>query len=495
MTVDANARERCIHQQRRLQIDDEVLGDYKIGKALHAGGTGDVKLAHHKSTGEKVIIKIHQRNALSDDNSSQQLTAKEIRTRREMSLATLLHHPNICATREVTLHHSHYYMVFEYVEGGNLLEYIIEHGRLRERVARKIARQIGSALEYCHRNNVVHRDLKIENILISKSGVIKISDFGLANLYNPDSHLSTFCGSSYFAAPELLNSQVYMGPEIDVWSFGVILYTLVCGRVPFDAENMLALQAKIKDVRVTYPRWLSTECNHLLQRIFVASPPQRASLKDVLSHKWMLRGFSSPPCHHLAHREPLHVNELDRSVFCFMGGFGFGSEEEIETRMREVLTGDPYPQALRAWERNRGLGNGFSGGELWTGTVDGTVSRSSLESDGTAVPESLTAIPNEKTRKMSRVPAKSNSLMFKLSVLGVYCRKILSLRPRFPRKSDSSDSRLPSAPSHPHLTGLDKTCSSDSAIAFHPLISIYYLAREKKRRHELAVKSLVVQDA
>jgi serine/threonine protein kinase KIN1/2 len=165
-------------------------------------------------------------------------------------------------------------MVFEYINGGQMLDYIISHGRLRERVARKFARQIGSALEYCHKNNVVHRgipthwwlsgncshypaDLKIENILISQTGNIKIIDFGLSNLYDPVAHLSTFCGSLYFAAPELLNAKVYTGPEVDVWSFGVVLYVLVCGKVPFDDQSMPALHAKIKRGLVEYPAWLS----------------------------------------------------------------------------------------------------------------------------------------------------------------------------------------------------------------------------------------------
>ena len=100
-------------------------------------------------------------------------------------------------------------------------------------------------------------DLKIENILISKSGNIKIIDFGLSNLYSPTSHLSTFCGSLYFAAPELLNAKVYTGPEVDVWSFGIVLYVLVCGKVPFDDQSMPALHAKIKRGQVDYPAWLS----------------------------------------------------------------------------------------------------------------------------------------------------------------------------------------------------------------------------------------------
>lgn len=225
---------------------------------------GKVKLATHNITGEKLAVKILPRTMSTAPKDA----SKETRTLREAALSMLLHHPYICGMREMIVHQHHYYMVFEYVNGGQMLDYIISHGRLRERVARKFARQIASALDYCHRNNVVHRDLKIENILISQSGNIKIIDFGLSNLYDPVSHLGTFCGSLYFAAPELLNAKVYTGPEVDVWSFGVVLYVLVCGKVPFDDQSMPALHAKIKRGLVEYPAWLSAGASRSFQCIW-----------------------------------------------------------------------------------------------------------------------------------------------------------------------------------------------------------------------------------
>jgi len=159
--------------------------------------------------------------------------------------------------RDVVRTNYHWYMLFEFVNGGQMLDYIISHGRLKEKQARKFSRQIASALDYCHRNSIVHRDLKIENILISKTGDIKIIDFGLSNLFAPSDQLKTFCGSLYFAAPELLQAKAYTGPEVDVWSFGIVLYVLVCGKVPFDDQSMPALHAKIKKGIVDYPNWLS----------------------------------------------------------------------------------------------------------------------------------------------------------------------------------------------------------------------------------------------
>lgn len=134
--------------------------------------------------------------------------SRDKRTIRESSLGQILYHPHICRLFEMCTMSNHFYMLFEYVSGGQLLDYIIQHGSLRERSARKFARGIASALQYLHMNNIVHRDLKIENIMISTSGEIKIIDFGLSNMYNPKKQLHTFCGSLYFAAPELLKASL-----------------------------------------------------------------------------------------------------------------------------------------------------------------------------------------------------------------------------------------------------------------------------------------------
>ena len=216
-------------------------------------------------------------------------------------------------------------MLFEYVNGGQMLDYIISHGRLKEKQARKFARQIASALDYCHRNSIVHRDLKIENILISKTGDIKIIDFGLSNLFSPRFLLKTFCGSLYFAAPELLQARQYTGPEVDVWSFGIVLYVLVCGKVPFDDQSMPQLHAKIKRGVVDYPQWLSagklrerkrmmarlltlpTECRSIISRMLVVDPKERATLQEIMSHPWMVKGFNTVPENYLPEIGRAHV--------------------------------------------------------------------------------------------------------------------------------------------------------------------------------------------
>ncbi|KKA26579.1 hypothetical protein TD95_004896 [Thielaviopsis punctulata] len=332
-------------------------GKWILGKTVGAGSMGKVKLAKKEDGSEQVACKIIPRGSTEDHhhNKAEKERAdqsKEIRTAREAAIVSLLYHPYICGLRDVVRTNYHWYMLFEYVNGGQMLDYIISHGKLKEKQARKFSRQIGSALDYCHRNSIVHRDLKIENILISKTGDIKIIDFGLSNLFSPRNHLRTFCGSLYFAAPELLQARAYTGPEVDIWSFGIVLYVLVCGKVPFDDQSMPALHAKIKKGVVDYPSWLSSECKNLMSRMLVTDPKARATMQEVLNHPWMVKGFSGPPESYLPQREPLKL-PLDNDIINAMTGFNFGSSDSIRNQLTRTIESEEYQRAVRLYERER----------------------------------------------------------------------------------------------------------------------------------------------
>ncbi|RDB21955.1 Protein kinase kin1 [Hypsizygus marmoreus] len=503
-----DARRQRESSSTRPSRTNRILGDYTLSKTLGAGSMGKVKLATHNITGEKLAVKILPRtypnappttNGTTESAAAKQASkdaSKEIRTLREAALSMLLHHPYICGMREMIVHQHHYYMVFEYVNGGQMLDYIISHGRLRERVARKFARQIGSALSYCHMNNVVHRDLKIENILISQTGNIKIIDFGLSNLFNPIDHLSTFCGSLYFAAPELLNAKVYTGPEVDVWSFGVVLYVLVCGKVPFDDQSMPALHAKIKRGLVEYPVWLSAECKHLLSRMLVTSPSARAPLSEVMSHPWMVRGFNGPPDTHILHREPLRIDELDHQVIRGMQGFEFGSEEDIERKLIEVLESDKYVRAVQYWEHKRNIGGGILNGHQ-------SPPQSSSTRWGGEFSNSSLAISFDSNTNGKNDPPTPSKKSKRFSGFEFYRRKLFSASPA----SSPPGSPMSHSPpnSHHALSGAGYSGDSfrepvDPTCGFHPLISMYYLAREKLERERVygpghfASSQLSIQD-
>ncbi|OAD76125.1 hypothetical protein PHYBLDRAFT_109828 [Phycomyces blakesleeanus NRRL 1555(-)] len=328
-----------------------VIGNFTLINTLGSGSMGKVRLAVHNITGDKLAVKIVSRVIPSERQSSSESSKKkrenrEIRTIREASIMLLLHHPHIVSLKEMVVLDPYYYLFMEYVNGGQLLDYIISHRKLKEKQARSFARQIASALDYCHRNSIVHRDLKIENILISQSGQIKIIDFGLSNLFSPRSHLSTFCGSLYFAAPELLNARSYTGPEVDVWSFGVVLYVLVCGKVPFDDQNMPILHEKIKRGVVDYPSHLSSECKNVLTRMLVTNPAHRATMSEIIVHPWMNKGYDGPVDNHLPERVPLTL-PVDPEVIRGMTGFEFGTETEIKEQLEAIITSEEYQKAAK----------------------------------------------------------------------------------------------------------------------------------------------------
>ncbi|QSL66321.1 hypothetical protein MERGE_000699 [Pneumocystis wakefieldiae] len=417
------SKEEHILSKERAYIR-KTIGDWQLGKTLGSGSMGKVKVVTHMTTHEIAAVKIIPRPFSQGISITSQNVdyGKEIRTIREIAISSLLQHPYICTLRDVKIQPNHYYVFFEYINGGQMLDYIISHGKLKEKQARKFARQIGSALDYCHRNSIVHRDLKIENILISKEGDIKMIDFGLSNLYSPHSQLSTFCGSLYFAAPELLNAKAYTGPEIDIWSFGVVLYVLVCGKVPFDDQNMPALHAKIKRGHVEYPSWLTIECKQLLSRMLVTSPSQRATLSEILNHPWMTRGYDCPPNNYLPTRFPITF-PLDMEIIRRMTGFEFGNEQTILAKLTSILESEGYRKLVKAYYNQ----------------------------------------PND-THVLSLLMDK------KKNFFDFYKRKVSS--------SPSNSSLTSDANQHPSKT---KPIYID---AYHPLISIYYLVKEKIEREK-----------
>jgi serine/threonine protein kinase len=158
--------------------------------------------------------------------------------------------------------------------------------------------QITCGLQFCHSLGVAHRDLKPENILINEAGVVKITDFGLSNMQNAGEHLSTLCGSPYYAAPELLDGSTtqYDGTEADIWSVGVITFAILCGELPFDGQTLPDLFARITAGMYTIPPQLSLspECTDMLASMLVRAPNGRKKMSSLRDHPWMKRHSTHP---------------------------------------------------------------------------------------------------------------------------------------------------------------------------------------------------------
>jgi len=178
-------------------------------------------------------------------------------------------------------------VVLEHAPGGDLFDYIVRHARLKGDEARRLFRQLVDAVSHCHENGVVHRDLKPENILMDAEFNIKIADFGLSSEWSAGEKLTESCGSPNYAAPELLSKGCsYEGPEVDVWSLGVVLYTLLCGCLPFDDDNIPSLFKKIKQGKYSIPGFLSPGSKDLITKILTVDPAARMTMQGIKEHYW-----------------------------------------------------------------------------------------------------------------------------------------------------------------------------------------------------------------
>ncbi|NXT93461.1 NUAK2 kinase, partial [Anhinga rufa] len=216
-----------------------------------------------------------------------------VHIRREIEIMSSLNHPHIIAVHEVFENSSKIVIVMEYASKGDLYDYISERQRLTEQEARHFFRQVVSAVYYCHKNGIVHRDLKLENILLDANGNIKIADFGLSNVYQQDKLLQTYCGSPLYASPEIINGRPYKGPEVDSWSLGVLLYILVHGTMPFDGHDYKTLVKQITSGDYREPTKLSDACG-LIRWMLMVNPERRATIEDIATHWWVNWGYKVP---------------------------------------------------------------------------------------------------------------------------------------------------------------------------------------------------------
>ncbi|XP_060919078.1 MAP/microtubule affinity-regulating kinase 3a isoform X17 [Labrus mixtus] len=296
------------------------VGNYRLLKTIGKGNFAKVKLARHILTGREVAIKIIDKTQLNP-NSLQKLF-------REVRIMKILNHPNIVKLFEVIETERTLYLVMEYASGGEVFDYLVAHGRMKEKEARAKFRQIVSAVQYCHQKHIVHRDLKAENLLLDADMNIKIADFGFSNEFTMGNKLDTFCGSPPYAAPELFQGKKYDGPEVDVWSLGVILYTLVSGSLPFDGQNLKELRERVLRGKYRIPFYMSTDCENLLKRFLVLNPSKRGTLEQIMKDRWINAGFEEDELK--PYTEP-ELDITDQKRIDVMVGMGYNLEEIQES--------------------------------------------------------------------------------------------------------------------------------------------------------------------
>ncbi|XP_050946761.1 SNF1-related protein kinase catalytic subunit alpha KIN10-like isoform X6 [Cucumis melo] len=318
------------YEERSIEV---FLKNYKVGKILGVGSTGKVKAAKHKLTGHQVAIKILNHRKIAK-------MSLEHKVRREIKIMKLLKHPHIVQLYEVIETPTDTYVVMEYVKCGELFDYIVEKGRLKEDEGRRIFQQIICGVEHCHRNMIVHRDLKPENVLLDSNFNVKIADFGFSNVMYDGHFFKTSCGSPNYAAPEVISGKLYAGPEVDIWSCGVILYAILCGSLPFDNENIPILVHKIKNGVYKVPSYLSAEASNLISSLLVVDPLRRISIPQIRQHPWfqphLPRYLAVKPLSAIPQLEKIDEDVLQQVVM-----MGFSKNKLIESLHNKTQNEEP----------------------------------------------------------------------------------------------------------------------------------------------------------
>ncbi|KXX73106.1 Serine/threonine-protein kinase ppk16 [Madurella mycetomatis] len=255
--------------------DLKSVGNYTLGRLIGKGSFGKVYLATHRLTnGSKVVLK----SANKDDSN----LAREIHHHRQFV------HPHIARLYEVIVTETLVWLVLEYCPGDELYNYLLKHGKLPVDKVQRIFAQLVGAVCYVHQQSCVHRDLKLENILLDKHENVKLCDFGFTREYEGKAnYLQTFCGTICYSAPEMLKGEKYAGEKVDVWSLGVILYALLCGELPFDDDDDGVTRTRILTQEPNYPDHIPPDALSLLKLLLSKRPLLRPTLPDILAHPFL----------------------------------------------------------------------------------------------------------------------------------------------------------------------------------------------------------------
>ncbi|KAG5366827.1 Serine/threonine-protein kinase HSL1 [Yarrowia sp. B02] len=329
------------------------IGPWRLGRTLGRGSSGRVRLARHSHTGQLAAVKIVPKAVVADAVSAANgeehgATGLPYGIEREVIIMKLIEHANVMALYDVWENKGELYLVLEYIEGGELFDYLIKKGRLEEYEAASYFLQIINGVDYCHRFNICHRDLKPENLLLDKNRNIKIADFGMAAL-ETDRMLETSCGSPHYASPEIVAGKTYHGAPSDIWSCGIILFALLTGHLPFDDDNIRRLLLKVQTGKFNMPSELSPYAKDLIWRMLRTDPTTRITMAEIFQHPFV-RKYSggmtpthihAPSYEHVA-RPVASVQDIDIEILKNLQILWHGEDAEII--MQKLLSPDANPE-------------------------------------------------------------------------------------------------------------------------------------------------------
>jgi 5'-AMP-activated protein kinase catalytic alpha subunit len=311
--MDTEAQRKAVQREREMQartklkeyvatadFDGHATVDfYGFGKVLGVGSFGEVRLAWHRLAGVKVAVKSYEKSRITDPSQWK-------RVQQEIEVLQKLNHPHVLRMFESIDTPKRIHIVTDFCSGGNLCSYVKGKGRLHEVEARKVFVQLVAAIDYLHQQGIIHRDIKLENVLFAdeRHAEVKLVDFGFAVVVTDQwRRLKIFCGTPSYMAPEICQRREYHGRPVDVWSLGVLLYATLVGRFPFSGKTYPDLYKKIVAGQINYPEHLSSASKDLLRRMLTVDHTRRITLQNVITHPWVVSalpaaqgsGFVSPP--------------------------------------------------------------------------------------------------------------------------------------------------------------------------------------------------------
>ncbi|OWF38998.1 CBL-interacting protein kinase 10-like [Mizuhopecten yessoensis] len=353
---------------------------YMFGETIGEGPRSKVKKAVRKQTNEIVAIKVIKKKCFKKEAVEKFVT-------REIRLNHTLQHPGLLDLYSVYSSGTSYFLVMEYAPNGDLLEFVNRLDRLSEPDARRIFKQLLDIVNYLHENGVCHRDIKCENILLDDCYNIKLADFGFARRFPENRMVGTRCGSYVYTAPEVLTESKYDAVKSDIWSMGICLYAMLCGRLPYRDDDLAVLLFAMQE-RLKFHKHVSRDCRDLLRAMLSYDPRKRPAISSIMKTNWMCKplgnaGESSMSSLSVAAVTDKHELPMDYNPYA-EHGFSCNLHDD-------VFKGTPVTDVLRTVAENHSSG---------TSSVD--LTKVAIPKNKTSTAAMVTGVAGPIGRKLSQ---------------------------------------------------------------------------------------------